>query len=616
MTGIPVLSRTNYERILYKSWIILVLIFQGFFLTNLASAQSKDCSAVFHSYQSIEDPRRTYVEQLILRLQDQAKRNSVSLLKSKSVKDFVVVGGGPHGLSFTALLEQGNPEISGVVIDKGNGRSPIWNDAGDSFLVGPAVSHRLIGSAVQPGDLFAKESPRLPAFTIGMALQFLKSQLRAKQVHEDTVVAIRTNGNRERIQTQNGIEIDTDWVVLSTGLGRPQFKIDDKESVALVERIANSQVPNDQVPNIQYALDAWKRGTQSIRKNQDPLAPYRGKRLAVIGGGGGAKTEVKRQLNILNSNIPPNLQEALNPKTNGGPNLLHWIGIQVDGYYKPKKNLSPFIDSKRLMIHDSHAKRIFERTKIDGEKEYVIEISQRDGLIQEIVVDQVIIASGFLGPEASLPSGLSSSGEKPILDDVIVDTPDRGEIVVAKRVRNRNVLLVGTGAGIEVPPEELLSTRTPVSFASLGPRIRTAADFISTNLNYTNNKNIPTLRASPERNAPSIFEFHKYSSGIRVKDINTNLLRLRTAIARELGKFRYSSENIELEFSNERFGFQLKIFGFLENDAKRIYEEIKLNSELMSALQELMDQPAQKIRVSVKTRKDGRAEPEGIEIKF
>lgn len=393
--------------------------------------------------------------------------------------DVLVVGGGVHAAIFNGVYTGLAPGARVLTVEPEESLAKVFLGPGPMGRInspeGARGSANLIpGAPLQLSDLSRDEYPTYE--TLGHVLLYAHYASRSRFLLGEGVARLEPDPAGYRATLTSGLELRARQVVVAIGLGLPTARTTDAATLRLIEEeISRPRIPG-QVSGIQYFEDAVHLGKKTLDAGLMPLAPYSGKRVAVVGTGDGG--------NIFMEFL---LGRAPDPAYAGAPvrvlpARIFWVGQDAP-------DLAGYRAATRERYHAS-MRDLYQREDIERVPPH-LETIERDGTEgfrltagtgierRSHVVDLVVLATGYANATRDLLTGLGRSLTLGPVHWTIPGTP--GETRVAQRAivggMSQEVYVVGPAAGPLASPEELERsiTRNPVSINVLAPRTEALA---------------------------------------------------------------------------------------------------------------------------------------------
>lgn len=260
---------------------------QGDFRRTLASMLKKGKN-------TMQQPRWDFVWTLQTLLVE-AGANAKAVMKqrqdmgSKNIVDVVVIGAGVHSAIFNGVATSMRPDLRILTIEAGDVIAKNFMGSGPMFRINSPelmeASANIIAEApVQLRDLTEDILP--VSQVLGEVIVYAQYNSHSNFIFNSPVQNIVQVGDMYKVKTNDGLEVQAPVVILGTGIGTPNIKGLDPMSWGLIYSESNTEFdPMKEVPGIQFFQDATRRIRTAYRANVEPLAPYLGKKVAVIGDG-------------------------------------------------------------------------------------------------------------------------------------------------------------------------------------------------------------------------------------------------------------------------------------------------------------------------------------------
>ena len=413
----------------------------------------------------------TFFSQFHENAQALRQRLSSTIKSNSSIEyPYIIIGGGAHGGIVSRTLSHNHPEIKGLVIEQSENVSDTFHRIGRAtYLTSPDKFNKVPGAPLsvkdlnyRQGELGTTEELKHSQFLNHYASDndFLFSEKVFKIEVEDAtepVFIIKTNDFTFR----------TKHLVIAPGIGTAR----------------NFVEPHPKIKNlIQLLEDSHK----SAELDLDPRMIYQNRRVAIIGGGGGAQAGVA----LLSGHGPRSLfKNGIDP-----PKEIIWIGTQYEsaGHFK-KTNTIPGhsqithkIESGEVKLADGKVSSV--RTKKINDQE-IFEIAySHNGVSFTQEADDVIVAIGYENQVQTL-------FDQPFTFSTIRGNLDEkgNPLEIGQQYSHNgkafNIMLVGPGATMKIPDYEMASTysKLPQSMEVIGKRTLQVSQQISRNIGRVQN---------------------------------------------------------------------------------------------------------------------------------
>lgn len=425
----------------------------------------------FRGVETRDGARQTLTDSLNEELTRAARRAAKVLRRHPGTPsvDVVLVGGGIHAGIVAAAVSRQAPGLKVVTIESGPRLGRVFSQSGPLFRInspelGSMSANILPGAPLQLADLTSARFAN--ADTLGSVVVMNHYASGAVPLLKEKVVEVRPSAGGAVVRTSSGLELKARAVVLATGLGQPNLPCGDPATQQLVHGEAWKPVGLEQAPSLEFFDAALRRAAAVVRAGGDPLAPYRGKSLAVVGAGDAGNVWVE----LLAGAAP---RSAYGTGEVGVDGPIHWVRQQATDHASfvartKKRYHKPFEALWAAGRFQPHPERL--GTVARAGDRYRVRLEGGGSL----VVDHVLFCTGYrsIVPQLVQPFGVGSEFQ-----------PYRGpaegigpSTALAKRLQTSRgpapVWVIGAGAAPLATDDELdrSLTHNAVSINVLAPR--------------------------------------------------------------------------------------------------------------------------------------------------
>jgi cation diffusion facilitator CzcD-associated flavoprotein CzcO len=260
--------------------------------------------------------------------------------------DTIILGAGPHAAALVQEFTNVDPSRSILVVDARSRPGGTFADVGPVFALNstnredtgkqPNVGTAQTGGPKGDGNLNAiADIIGIPDFSglrwplaghLGyvttMAVEFSSAQV----MLNTRVTAIGMSGDSKyasvRLESTSGgytgsPVIEAQQLILATGIGKPTLFLPEKKNLA--DRLRTIAAPNP--PPIMSFGEFVSRVNQDLRNKDNPMKPYVGKRILVVGAGDSAKVALEWL-----AGLGPSSESYMSAQI-GEPKRIVWAGV-------------------------------------------------------------------------------------------------------------------------------------------------------------------------------------------------------------------------------------------------------------------------------------------------
>ncbi len=396
--------------------------------------------------------------------------------------DVAVIGLGYHAAAFNASLSQAlqasGEKLSSLTISESREVAPVFSGIGHVFSLNSgntevAEWNPMPGGPVSIPDLF--ETPDFPAAQAAADAALLAQYFAVGEaVVGHRVVRLRRTVpgalRRYTLETNRGLVIQADKVVIATGIGTTLLPSADV-------RAARAQARHDAEPGEHAAVetveDFLAAANAHRMTNKNPLAPYDGKDILIVGAGDGANSVAE----LLAGQMPGGrLAYGPFPFENNAARIGRWIWAgqkarnELEFLGNLRKGAAPNAGGRSRSSRYERLARLFHEHRFAAT---ALKIESVD-----LLPDGRVVAWGHEnGAVVKLPPVhyvIFATGRRPPLGAVIgraeptfadVDDAETGK-TIAREVLSLDgqtaggIFFIGNAAGSLATREELANSRT------------------------------------------------------------------------------------------------------------------------------------------------------------
>ncbi|MBK7844039.1 MAG: hypothetical protein IPJ71_10140 [Bdellovibrionales bacterium] len=417
--------------------------------------------------------------------------------------DVIVIGDGPHAAISAVNIRLANPSLKVLVVTASDEIGGVFAATGGFYRLNapeliersahpfPNAPFQLLDVA-EPGYIMARDLGNIIALNLYSSSEILLHQV---------VKGVTFDGAKYSVALDNGISIETQAVILASGLGNlANYGVVDQESMELLLRLEqeseNAMNPLN-APLVEHYGELAVRASQItiLGRERSFLSAYEGKRVAVIGAGGAGGTVVEALSGygpgkIYGQPEDGQLGQKLGPgiKENGGVLSIDWWGQKSDTHFdfnaKTNNRFAPTIGTYReFQKYNRLLGRAHKVHVVIEEGTEKIQLTAADG--RSRIYDKVIFATAYDHSPITWTSHGSSvdKNSKPIMGRL----PDGRYVKIGTTLEgsdNPRSIIVGPSAGQIVPDEEFMNspTLTWTSIDVLAERTAAAARWLVRNI--------------------------------------------------------------------------------------------------------------------------------------
>jgi hypothetical protein len=442
--------------------------------------------------------------------------------------DVVIVGAGIHGVIALNRILAKNPNLKVLIIEESDTAASTFRYAKEAFSINSSNRASGKGSKPLPGEGNINELPGLPiqlsdltnvkypsANDLGIAInaglyaavrEYPNVDVLFNSSVKNLLESAKDQRFSESLEVSVGskksqiVRIDAQRVFVTTGLGRPGLPDNLRLGVAAEPSLLKSI--DGAVPKVITFEDIMR----AIGSSNNPLAMFAGKKIAVVGSGDSANVFIEFLLGYA-----PREGYASSTSQNGRPSKIIWIGQskttcgefiakirsryqQIStGFRSSSKNVEelieavpPKLDTVVLDQTTGQVKLKIDRTDLS--------LSYR-GSEDNLIADMVIVTTGFdqslRGLLKMVTQGQSTKfgSDADFFNSDLVETLTATTSVseqktrVARRLKNREIYVLGTAAGKLAADNELVGIiQNFVSIFNNAPRVLAGVDIANKDL--------------------------------------------------------------------------------------------------------------------------------------
>ncbi len=383
-------------------------------------------------YFKIDSMRESIVKwmEAELRLKSLELKNKLKTVNDLSQYDAVIVGTGVHGIITLHSLLAEKPKMKVLIIDSSDTGGGTFRYAGDTFninssnrpsgseslpLPGKGNINELPGLPIQVSDISPVKYPSAGDLGSALVAGLYSGVFQHKNVDillstDATSVSKVLDNNDFKYKVKMIIDssateksIETQKVIVSTGLGSPQIPEGIAKSIRKYPELISTNKIDKKLPRVMTFEDVMR----VISQSNDPKKYFANKKIAVVGVGDSANVFIEFLLGYASRS-----GYAQSDGQTPGPKKVFWIGQE-------KETCEQFISDIRSRYaqigtgyrsSDPSAEPIItgipprlEKIKPAGKNKILGKLSEQtsDGT-KEIEADLVILATGYKGGLAEL----------------------------------------------------------------------------------------------------------------------------------------------------------------------------------------------------------------------
>lgn len=519
---------------------------------NIASALSSDCSHHFQKLTAtpefLRKERKELISDYLENLRLKGSRLRLKLEKQQVIEyPYIIIGGGVHGGIVSRVLSQNAPDMKGLVLEESSSVSSTFSQIGRStYLTSPDEFNKVPGTPLSVADFNYKKGEIATTEELGASALLNHYIANNDFLFDEKVLKIEVKDKITLIKTKNYV-FQTEHLIIAPGIGTPR----DGQS-------------HPKIKNLMEFLTASHQSSENVK---DPRTSYQGKRVAVIGGGGGAQSGVA----LLAASGP----RALYQHDIKSPDVIHWFGTKYeDAAHFRRENTIPGhasmenkIENGEIKLNQGFVSQIEPKVK-DGKEYFEIEY-KHNGTVHKEEVDEVIMATGY------------DNRVQDFFDEEMPFAPLQGKTKeIGRKLPGRSIYLAGPGAGMKVTDEELKKTyaKLPQSVEVTGQRTYELAQFVSKELQAFHGKKTRLTEDILKVELPIVVMPSRFKAELTkkhfiqvelIKALNGNFLPEGTTL-----KFKKISET-ELE---------IQITGLSLKTGNDVVQKIKRSKDLLNQI--------------------------------
>lgn len=397
----------------------------------------------------------------------------------------IILGGGPHGNTTSAVLTQYGSREPGLVIEKTEDLSGVFSRMGAAtWLTSPDVYNPVPGSPIRVADLNFEHRPISTTQELGQAVTLAAEFSDDDYIFGAEVTKIRVipKGGTTYdaiLEMRDGSQVVTSKLILAPGMGAPRIPGLDPRGTALLSRLLAQR-------RARTLVQVFSDSNAASQTGKSFLSDFRGKRIAVVGGGGGAQAGVA----VFAGEASPAVYAGDVLVRETLPQEVIWLG-------SPYANATEFREANTVPSLMGLGKRMEQgvirnlkdaffvgiREKHPGQKGAPLILTYRLGKEDnspraEVEADEVVLGTGYESSILSLFENPESVSTRTVLQGVpgvSVATPVATQILINGVALD--LFLVGPGASLPLPEAEVQRTYAKLyqSMEILAPRTESFA---------------------------------------------------------------------------------------------------------------------------------------------
>lgn len=420
---------------------------------------------------------------------------------SKNIVDVVVIGAGVHAAIFNGVATALRPDLRILTIESGDVIAKMFMGSGPAYRINSpelmnASANVIAEAPVQLRDL--TEDNLAVSQVLGEVIVYAHYNSHSNFLFNSPVDHVARQGKLYEVTLRDGLKVQAPAVIVATGIGAPDIPGLDDESWSTLYSESNTDFePATEVPGIQFFEDATRRIRVAWRNQLDPLAPYRGRKVAVVGDGHSGNVFVEFLIGQGFTEIYQNPGESTSEVD------VAWVGqkaLDFDAFRKrnPHRGVPRYYATlariyepgSRVVPVPAHLSSI--RLAKEGPHRYEVGV---EGL-PPVSVDKVVIAAGFRSIALDLTRTVGENVRLDYVDGAVPgygpSTRLAGQIATGGEANPvlHPIYVLGPAAAPLSKEEELEATitRNRDSINATGPRTEALARQI-----------VPGLEHIPER---------------------------------------------------------------------------------------------------------------------
>ncbi len=468
--------------------------------------------------------KNTVLREPIVRSFEAALRMKSSLLENQirengtyAQYDMVIVGAGVHGVLTLNRALSVNPKLKILIIDDSDTAAATFRYAKEAFNINSSNRASGVDQKPLPGEGNINELPGLPlqisdltnvkyptANDLGSAVNIglyaavreyphvdvlfnssvQKILAESKSIEFPEGIEISTVANAE-----DRIQIDTQKLILTTGLGTPRYPKGIEESLAINPELSKSK--NGQVPRVLTFEDIIR----AIGSSNNPSKMFAGKRIAVVGTGVSANVFIEFLLGYATRE-----GYASSVSQDGRPSKILWIGQEKQNclefietirsrYQQISTGFRSSSDNVAALISPIEPKIESVRSSKNNQVKIELEREKKYYGDEDLTADMIILTTGFnqnlreLLAEVSDGKSTNYNTDLEYFESKNVTTlqgptsVSQSNTRIGRQINGREIYIVGTAAGKLAADSELVGiVQNFVSIFNNAPRVLSTID--------------------------------------------------------------------------------------------------------------------------------------------